>query len=126
MGVRSSIFTEHPDGVPPTNPKRLARVAGLLYLAVAITGGFSEGYLGPFLYVRGDAAATAGNLAANPGLVRLGAVAHLADAVFFVSRLPPAPLRRDVLRAAVLSTVTCAPLLSGPRGRRWPGVPRPD
>ena len=84
MSVRSSIFTDQPSGVPPTNLKRLARVAGLLYLAVAVTGGFSEGYLGPSLYVPGDAAATAGNLAANPGLVRLGVVAHLADAVFLV------------------------------------------
>lgn len=84
MSVRNSLFTEQPPGVPPTNPKRLARVAGLLYLAVAITGGFSEGYLGPSLYVQGDAATTAGNLAANPSLVRLGVVAHLADAVFLV------------------------------------------
>ncbi|MFW2514507.1 DUF4386 domain-containing protein [Demequina sp. SO4-13] len=84
MSVRSSLVTAQPLGAPPTNPKRIARVAGLFYLAVAITGGFSEGYLGPSLYVRGDAAATAGNLAADPGLVSLGVVAHLADAVFFV------------------------------------------
>ncbi|MFC4554890.1 DUF4386 domain-containing protein [Georgenia faecalis] len=84
MSVQSSIFTEQPPGVPPTDLKRLGRVAGILYLAVAITGGFSEGYLGPSLYVAGDAGATSGNLAANPGLVRLGVVAHLADAVFFV------------------------------------------
>jgi hypothetical protein len=81
MSVRSSIFTEQLPGVPPTNLKRLARVAGLLYFAVAI---ISPSYLGPSLYVEGDAAATAGNLAANPGLVRLGVVAHLADAAFFV------------------------------------------
>lgn len=84
MSVRDSIFTEQPPGVPPPDLKRLARVAGVLYLAVAITGGFAEGYLAPSLYVPGDAAATAGNLAANPGLVRVGVVAHLADAVFLV------------------------------------------
>ncbi|MFN2347919.1 MAG: DUF4386 domain-containing protein, partial [Dermatophilaceae bacterium] len=84
MSVRNSIFTEQPQGVPPTDLKRLARLAGVLYLAVAITGGFAEGYLGPSLYVAGDAAATSGNLAANPGLVRLGVLAHLADAVFLV------------------------------------------
>ena len=82
--VRSSISTEQPPSVAPTSLKRLARVAGLLYLAVAITDGFAEGYLGPSLYVQGDATATAGNLAANPGLVCLGVVAHLADALFFV------------------------------------------
>lgn len=38
MSVRNSIFTGRTPGVPPTNPQRLARVAGLLYLAVAITG----------------------------------------------------------------------------------------
>jgi len=40
MSVPSTSFTEQSPGVPPANPKRLARVAGLLYLAVAITGGF--------------------------------------------------------------------------------------
>ena len=82
--VRSGIFADQPPGVPPTDLKRLARVAGVLYLLVGITGGFSEGYLDPSLYAPGDAAATAGNLAANPGLVRVGVVSHLTDAVFFV------------------------------------------
>ena len=36
------------------------------------------------MYVAGDAAATAGNVLANAGLVRMGVVAHLVDAVFFV------------------------------------------
>ncbi len=63
MSVQSGIFA--PPRVPPTDLKRLARVAGVLYLVVGITGGFSEGYLDPSLYVPGDAAATAGNLAEN-------------------------------------------------------------
>ena len=84
MNVRSSIFAEQPPGVPPTNSKRLARVAGAFYFAVGITGGFAEGFVDPSLYVSGDAAATAGNLASNPGLVRIAVVAHLTDAVFFV------------------------------------------
>lgn len=84
MTTPSGIFTEQPVGVPPTSMKRLARVAGVFYLVVAITGGFSEGVMGPFLYVAGDATTTAGNLVANSGLVRLAVVAHFADAVFLV------------------------------------------
>ena len=29
----------------PTSPKRLARIAGVLYLGVGITGGFAEGFV---------------------------------------------------------------------------------
>ena len=65
-------------------PKRLARIAGVFYLAVAIFGGFAEGFVDPKMYVAGNAAATAGNVVANAGLVRLGVVAHLVNSVFFV------------------------------------------
>lgn len=64
--------------------KRLARIAGVLYLLVGIAGGFAEGYVEPKMYVAGNAAATAGSLAANPGLARLGVVADLFDATVFV------------------------------------------
>ena len=84
MSVRNGIFAEQLTGVPPADLKRLARIAGVFYLAVGITGGFSEGYVDPFLYVAGDAAATAANVATNPGLVRIAVVSHLTDAVFFV------------------------------------------
>jgi Domain of unknown function (DUF4386) len=67
-----------------TSPKRLARIAGVLYLLVGIFGGFAEGYVYPKMYVAGDAAATAGNVVANPGLVRLGVVADLVDQTLFV------------------------------------------
>lgn len=67
-----------------TSPKRLARIAGVLYLFVAIFGGFSEGYVDPKMYAAGNAAATAANVAANPGLVRLSVVSHLLDSAFFV------------------------------------------
>jgi hypothetical protein len=66
------------------SPKRLARIAGVFYLLVAIFGGFAEGYVDPKMYVAGDAAGTAGNVVANSGLVRIGVVAHLVDAVFFL------------------------------------------
>jgi uncharacterized protein DUF4386 len=67
-----------------TSPKRLARIAGFLYLLVGIFGGFAEGYVEPKMYVAGDAAATAGNVVANAGLVRMGVVADLLDGMFFV------------------------------------------
>jgi len=66
------------------SPKGLARIAGVLYLLVGIFGGFAEGFVDPKMYVAGNAAATAGNVVANSGLVRMGVVAHLLDAIFFV------------------------------------------
>ena len=66
-----------------SSPKRLARIAGLFYLVVGIFGGFAEGFVDPTMYVAGNAAATAGNVVANAGLVRMGVVAHLVDGVFF-------------------------------------------
>src|ERR1700736_227878 len=66
------------------SPKRVARIAGVLYLLVGIFGGFAEGYVEPKMYVAGNAAATAANVIANAGLVRLGVVADLLDGTFFV------------------------------------------
>src|SRR3982074_3570366 len=67
-----------------TSPRRLARIAGVLYLLVGIFGGFAEGYVEPKMYVAGNAAATAGNVVANSGLVRMGVVADLLDGTVFV------------------------------------------
>jgi hypothetical protein len=67
-----------------TSPKRIARIAGVLYLLVAIFGGFAEGFVEPRMYVAGNAATTAGNLLANSGLVRLGVVADLFNATVWV------------------------------------------
>ncbi|TME86473.1 MAG: DUF4386 domain-containing protein [Chloroflexi bacterium] len=67
-----------------TSPKRLARIAGILYLLVGILGGFAQGFVYPKIYVAGDAATTAANLLANSGLVRLGVVADFFDNVIWV------------------------------------------
>ncbi len=67
-----------------TSPKRLARIAGVLYLLVGIFGGFAEGFVYPKMYVVGDAATTARNLLANSGLVRIGVVADLFNATVWV------------------------------------------
>ena len=59
------------------NPKD-ARIAGALYLTIAICGGFSIGYVPAQIVVAGDGASTAANLIEQLGLFRLGA---LADSV---------------------------------------------
>ncbi|WP_108814816.1 DUF4386 domain-containing protein [Loktanella sp. Alg231-35] len=51
-----------------------ARTAGALYLAIAVCGGFSIGYV-PMQIVAGDAATSSANLLANQGLFRLGLIA---------------------------------------------------
>src|SRR3989454_4902923 len=67
-----------------SSPKRLARIAGLLYLVVGVFGGFAVGYVSPMLYVPGDAAATVGKVLANADLVRIGVLADLLQATVFV------------------------------------------
>jgi hypothetical protein len=73
------------EGEPTRNsPKRRARIAGVLYLLVAIFGGFAQAFVYPKVYIAGDAATTAGNVLANAGLVRSGIVADLFQAVVWV------------------------------------------
>ena len=66
-----------------SSPKRLARIAGLLYLTVALFSGFAFVYVLGRVYVPGDAAATAAQVLANSGLVRFGVVADLLQATVF-------------------------------------------
>jgi len=66
------------------SPKRVARIAGVIYLLVAVFGGFAQGFLERKMYVAGDAAATTEDLVANEGLVRLGVVSDLINEVLLV------------------------------------------
>src|SRR5947209_9849238 len=66
------------------SPKRLARIAGVLSLAVGIFGTFAEDFVDLKMYAADNAAATAGNVVANVGLVRLGVVADLFNATIWV------------------------------------------
>ncbi len=66
------------------SPKRLARIAGVLYLLVAVFGAFAQGFLYPKIYIAGDAAKTTGNLIANSGLVRIGVASDLFQATIWV------------------------------------------
>ncbi len=54
------------------SPTAYAKLAGLLYLLIAISGGFSIGYMPSVIMVPGDAATTAQNIIENQGLFRLG------------------------------------------------------
>jgi hypothetical protein len=79
------------DQIDPATPggrasslKRLARIAGVLYLVVGIFGGFATGYVTARVYVAGEAATTAANVVANAGLLRIGVVADLLQATVFV------------------------------------------
>jgi len=67
-----------------TSPKRVARIAGVLYLLNGILGGFALLFVYAKVYVPGDAATTARNLVANAGLVRMGIVADLVQATIWV------------------------------------------
>ncbi|MGO8946262.1 MAG: DUF4386 domain-containing protein [Ktedonobacterales bacterium] len=100
-----------------TSPKRAARIAGVLYLLVGLFGGFAEGYVEPKMYVAGNAAATAGNVVANSGLVRLGVVSDLLDQTFFVflvltlyillKHVNQSVARAMLVLVAIAATITC-------------------
>src|SRR5437660_1849538 len=81
---QTTTHTNEKETQMPTSPKRIARIAGVLYLLVGIFGGFAEGFVEPRMYAAGNAATTAGNLVANAGLVRIGVVADLLDPTLFV------------------------------------------
>jgi hypothetical protein len=64
--------------------KETARIAGVLYLANAVTGFFGIIYVPSRLIVSGNAAATANNILASEGLFRLGIVSELICAAEFI------------------------------------------
>jgi hypothetical protein len=69
------------------------------------------------VYVAGDAAATAGNVIANPAFVRVTVVAHLTNAVFFVLTagafyLLLSHVHKQVARLMVIAVVLAAGIIS--------------
>ncbi len=100
-----------------SSPKRLAQVAGLLYLVVGVFGGFAIGYVNPKIYVPGDAATSAANVVANADLVRIGVVADLLQATVFVflamvlylllKDVNKVAARAMVILVAIATTVMC-------------------
>ncbi len=63
---------------------KTARVAGAIYLFMAVTAPFSLVYIPTKLIVRGNATATANNILAHETLFRLGIVGDLFSAVIFI------------------------------------------
>ncbi len=63
---------------------KAARVAGAVYLSLALTAPFSLIYIPSTLIVRGNATATANNILAHETLFRLGIVADLISSVIFI------------------------------------------
>jgi hypothetical protein len=78
--MRTAVSAERITGL---SLRRVARLAGLLYLVGSVTGVFGILY-GPSLVVPGDAAATASNMVASEALFRLSIVSALLDQVIFV------------------------------------------
>jgi Domain of unknown function (DUF4386) len=64
--------------------KRMARIAGVLYLVNGVTGFFSIIYVPRRVMVPGNAAATAGNIIASERLFRLGIASEVICAVEFI------------------------------------------
>ena len=67
-----------------SSTKNPGRFAGSLYLLTSIVGFFAMGYVPGKLIVHGNAAATAGNIAANETLFRLGIAAQLIGMAGFI------------------------------------------
>jgi Domain of unknown function (DUF4386) len=64
--------------------KKTARLAGLLYLFLAIIGAYSIMYVPSQIMVNGDATATANNILANEFLFRIGIAGDLISQVIFL------------------------------------------
>ena len=63
------------------DPRRNARIAGLLYLIGAVAGGSAEIFIRGKLVVGGNAAATAANILAHESLFRFGGAGDLISVV---------------------------------------------
>lgn len=82
----------------PTDTRHpAARLAGLLYLVPMLCGPFSMMYVPATIVVPGDATATAANLVASEGLLRLG---MLSDAAIVVSEVALTAVLYFLLRPA--------------------------
>ena len=97
-----------------TDPKRVARMAGMFSLLTVATAMFAQAYVSQRMVVPGDAATTAANFLANKGLIRAGYAFYLiemacdmATAVFFYVLLRPVS-RPLALVSLVLSLAGCA------------------
>jgi hypothetical protein len=98
------------------SPKRLARIAGVLYLIVAIFAAFAYNVCNK-LYVASDAAATAANVVANSGDVRMAVVADFVMVTAWVflaltlyrllNHVHPGAARAMVVLVAIGAGIVC-------------------
>jgi hypothetical protein len=72
------------NNIADASQRKVARVAGLLYLLMAILGAFSMMYVDAKLYVSGDATATVTNILAFESLFRLGVASSLISIILFL------------------------------------------
>jgi len=87
--------------------KKKARVAGLIYLSMALTAPFGFLYVPSKLIVQGDATATANNITAHEMLFRLGIVSGLVSGVIFLfTVLALHELLKDVNQRLAVQMVT--------------------
>ncbi|MCG2713130.1 MAG: DUF4386 domain-containing protein [Candidatus Omnitrophica bacterium] len=97
-----------------TSPKKTARIAGLLYLILAICAGVSWNYFNS-LYVPGDALATVNNIQASGWLFRLHFVGNFAGQIaflfliYFLYKLLR-PVNKDWARLMALLVVVSIPI----------------
>jgi Domain of unknown function (DUF4386) len=88
-------------------PQRYARIGGALYLAIIVLGAFAEGFVANKLVVSGDAATTAHNILAAPGLWRLSVAGDLivvlcAVPLLWIEYLLLKPVSKHLVLLAVL------------------------
>ena len=102
--------------------QKTARIAGFLYLILAICGGFAEFAVRQGMVVPGDAAATVSNIRNSEALFRLGGVSELVGQVVFIllvltlyRLLKPVNPNQAVLMVifvVVAVTITCINMLN--------------
>jgi Domain of unknown function (DUF4386) len=89
------------------SPQPYARLGGALYLAIILLGAFAEGFVANKLLVAGDAAATAHNILASPGLWRFSVAGDLivvlcAVPLLWIEYLLLRPVSKELVLLAVL------------------------
>ena len=100
-GIEPRNSQQRPEDFPAAkrnaewSPRRLARIAGGLYLINIIGGFFAIGYVPAALIVPGDAAATAHNILTHELLYRSGLVAHI---IILLCNIPLALIFYDLFK----------------------------
>src|SRR5919205_1265961 len=83
------------DSIADTSPRRLARIAGALYLINIVLGAFAIGIVPAIIAVGPDAAASVHNIRSHELLYRLGLAAHV---VVTVTNVPLALIFYDLFK----------------------------